>query len=142
MKHLIIIIFALVLLSCAVTDEKVGLFERYNSYKSEIIKQKSNLILPMLSENRRNQIKSLGEKEFPILSSFPNILHKNVNHYTKIKNKIGCLTINGYGENNSPIVLSIKYLYENNEWLVDFVEIYYADLAKEFQTKGICPSES
>lgn len=134
--------FALVLLSCAATEEKVGLFERYNTYKSEIIKHKSNLILPMLSKNRRNKIKSLGEKEFPILSSFPSILHKNINHYTKINSNIGCLTINGYGENNSPIVLSIKYLYENNEWLIDFVEIYYADSAKEFQTKGICPSES
>lgn len=53
-----------------------------------------------------------------------------------------CMSINGYGGNNKPIILSIKYLYENNKWVIDYIEVYYADSKKEFQTKGTCPSES
>ncbi len=142
MKPIFILIFSLILVSCASTKENVALFERYNTYVSEINKNKSSFILSMLSKNIANKINSLGEKEFPVLSEFPSVLHNIESHYQKLKNSNGCLTINGYGKNNKPIILSIKYLYENKSWVIDYIEVYYADSKKEFQTKGVCPSES
>lgn len=142
MKQIFILIITIILVSCATIKENKGLFESYNTYVNEIRKHQSNFILSMISKKRVNKINSLGEKEFPVLSSFPNVLFKIKSHYQKLENNKGCLTINGYGKNNNPILVSIKYLYENKKWVIDFVEIYYTDSAKEFQTKGICPNES
>ncbi len=127
MKHIFILTLALVLVSCTATKESKVLFDNYNTYVSEAKKNKSKFILPMLSSNRVNQINSLGETQFPVLSEFPNILYKIAGHYQKLEGNIGCLTINGYGENDKPIILSIKYLYENKKWGLDFIEIHYAD---------------
>ncbi len=142
MKHIYILMLSIILTSCASTKENTTLFEAYSTYVSKINKNKSSFLLPMLSKNRVNQINLSSENEFPVLSEFPSVLSKIESHYQKLEANKGCLTLNGYGKNNKPIVLSIKYLYENNKWVVDFVEIYYADSTKEFSTKGICPSEN
>ncbi len=142
MKHIYILMLSLIIASCVTTKESTSLFENYNTYVSEINKNKSDFFLPMLSKNRVNQINLSNKNEFPVLSEFPRVLSKIESHYQKLETNKGCLTINGYGKNNKPIVLSIKYLYENNKWGVDFVEIYYADSIKEFPIKGICPSEN
>ena len=142
MKRIFLIALYIALASCASTKESKDLFESYNAYSNKMKNNKSNFIIPMLSKNKRNKIKELGEKEFPVLSGFSSVLYKIESHFQNIKNNIGCLTINGYGKNSKPIVLSIKYLYEDKNWGVDFVEIYYPDSNKEFQKKGICPSEN
>ncbi len=142
MKRLFILMLALFITSCATTKESSGLFESYKTYSNKIIKNKSNFIMSMLSKKRVEEIEKLGEKEFPVLSEFSKVLYKIESHYQKIGKNQGCLTINGYGKNNKPIVLSITYLNENKRWVINFVEIYYADSTKEFHVKGICPSES
>jgi len=140
MKRIFVLMLFYSLSSCAATKENNDLFESYTLYVNEIKRNKVNFVMSMLSINRANQIKKLDEKEFPVLSAFPVVLLKIESYYQKIENNKGCLTVNGYGIKNKPIVLSIKYLHENKKWGVDFVEIYYADSTKEFKKKGICPS--
>lgn len=142
MKRILLIILYISIASCASTKESKDLFGNYNTYSIKIKNNKVKFIMSMLSKDKAQKIKALGAKEFPVLSEFSHVLHKIESHYQSIENNIGCLTINGYGENNKPIVLSIKYLYEDKNWGVDFVEVYYADSKNEFQNKSVCPSES
>lgn len=142
MNRIFILIIALFLFSCAATNGKPELFESYKAYSNKIKKNNQDFILSMLSKKRAKEIKQRGEKEFPVLSEFPRVLSKIESHYQKIEKNQGCLTINGYGGNNKPIILSITYLNENKIWVINFVEIYYADSTKEFLGNGVCPSES
>ncbi len=142
MKRILLIMVYIALASCVFAKESKDLFEAYKAYSIQIKNTKTNFIMSMLSKDKVQKIKTLGANEFPVLSEFSRVLNKIESHFQSIKNNIGCLTINGYGENNKPIILSIKYLNENKNWGIDFVEVYYADSNKEFQNKAICPGES
>jgi len=142
MNRVFILVIALFVSSCASTKGSPELFESYKTYSNKTIKNKQTFVMGLLSKKRVEEIKKSGEKEFPVLSEFPRVLSKIESHYQKIEKNQGCLTINGYGENNKPIILSIAYLYESKIWVINFVEIYYADSEKEFINKGVCPSES
>jgi len=70
---------------------------------------------------------------------FKNYMHSVVNHHEEIKNKNGCLTINGYDKEKSPVIFSLKYINNNGNWLIDKIHIVFIESIKDFSDKAQCP---
>ncbi len=62
-------------------------------------------------------------------------------HYESVSGKEGCLIINGYDEDESPVVFSLKYISDNGHWLIDEIHIVYVETDKAFSDVAICPSD-
>ncbi|MFK5950262.1 MAG: hypothetical protein QM500_15990 [Methylococcales bacterium] len=140
MKHLIIIVFIVSVFSCVSVKKDVSLFDEYKLYVFSINENEAVFLKNMLSSEVRNKIKLTGEDAFPILSSFHGVLKEVTGQYQLINNNKGCLTVNGYDENKSPVSLYIEYINENSKWLLSYVEVFYLDSPKEFKNRGVCPA--
>ena len=62
-------------------------------------------------------------------------------HFEKVNTEQGCLTINGYDEDNAPIIFSLKYIPNNESWLIDEIHIAYFDSEKDFTKSAKCPTD-
>jgi len=64
-------------------------------------------------------------------------------HHEKVSPERGCLTINGYQANGSPVMLFIEYKLAGRNWLMNFTNVYLPQ--KEgftgFINKALCPDE-
>lgn len=136
-KYLSIFIVFL-LYGCNQIKESTNLFEIYQHYIKSA--KETEVVYNMLTSELRVKINTLGLDQFPIITSFPTAISNTKNHYQVIENTKGCLTINGFDKDNSPVSLYVEYTNENKKWLLSFVEIYYLDTPNQFMHKGVCPT--
>jgi len=72
---------------------------------------------------------------------FKNYMVNTRSHYERINGQEGCLTINGYDEENSPLIFSLKYISNNSHWLIDKIHVVFVENEKGFANSAKCPSE-
>lgn len=136
-----LLIVAILMLSACNQVKNTNLYNTYEAYLETRRLNKEEIVVSMLSGELRKRVFALGKEEFPIIAGFPETLSEVISHYQLIESDKGCLSINGYNKSQSPITLNIEYLFENNQWLLSFVEIYYLDTTKDYADKGICPAK-
>lgn len=142
MRLLAILLVTVSLYSCVMPSSTVDLYGLYKKYVDTVEIDKTPFVEELLVGSLREEI-NVGDKDaFPVLSGFPGVLSQTSSYYQTVKQNKGCLTVNGYDESLSPISLHIEYTYENNKWLLAFVEIFYLETEKDFESIGICPTRS
>lgn len=72
---------------------------------------------------------------------FKDYMAKKHSHFEKIKNQEGCLTINGYDDQDAPLIFSLKYVSSNERWLIDKIHIVLIEDRSGFSKSAKCPSE-
>lgn len=140
MKKILTIIITIFMVSCATLSTSNDLFDTYSKYKSALQNSNNVFVKPMLSNEVRKKIESSDVDDFPILSGFAQTISTVSNNYQKIVGNKGCLTVNGYDADGGPVSLNIEYAYEQKQWLIVFVELFYPDKASDFEVTGICPA--
>ncbi len=60
-------------------------------------------------------------------------------HYEEIQSPNGCLTINGYDEENAPLIFSLKYISNEGGWLIDKIHIVFIENKNDFSKEAKCP---
>jgi hypothetical protein len=135
------LLFSFFLLSCATTQKSSVLYQEYARYhksitKDNVIKVARDFFSPSL----------LGKNYQTDPDAISQLLLKNYmvtedSHHENMNKRYGCLTINGYDEENAPLVLSLKYIPINNRWLIDKIHIVFIDNVKYFSGSAKCPHE-
>ncbi|MEQ3694056.1 MAG: hypothetical protein ABNH16_03950 [Thalassolituus sp.] len=72
---------------------------------------------------------------------FKNYMLNTDGHFEKINKQEGCLTINGYDEENSPLIFSLKYILSDNQWLIDEIHVVFVENKSDFSSSAKCPSD-
>ena len=117
------------------------LYQRFSQYdknanKNNIIEVASNFFSPsLLGKNYQTNPDATSQL------LFKNYMVHTDSHYEEINGKKGCLTINGYDEENSPLILSLKYISSNGHWLIDKIHVVFVENEKGFANSAKCPSE-
>lgn len=143
MRNLIFsLILALPFAGCAtVRDPSSVLYQQYAQYenttsKDNIIEVARYFFSPSLLggdyQTNPDAINQLLFKHYMVTKD---------SHHEKVNGHDGCLTINGYDEEDTPLILSLKYISSDNHWLIDKIHVVYIDNAKEFASSAKCPTE-
>lgn len=135
------LLFALLITSCATVHNSSVLYREYSQYenganKNNIIEVAHKFFSPSL----------LGKSYQTNPDAISQLLFKNYmvntdSHHEKINGLEGCLTINGYDEENSPLIFSLKYISRKDHWLIDNIHIVFIESEKDFSSSAKCPSE-
>lgn len=141
MQKFLVTIIILLLFGCNQIKGDVNLIEEYKSYIKSIRTNNVQLVTNMLSNELRAKTKILGQDQFPVITSFPNVIYDINSYHQLIKLNKGCLTVNGFDKKHSPVSLYLEYVNEGGKWLLSFVEVYYLDTPKDFEVIGICPTK-
>jgi len=143
MKHLLpLLAAALLMVGCASTNDRSSvLFQAYSQYKT--------------ATNGEN-IKELAERYFtPSLLGeshptnpdatrqllFKNYMASEDSHFEKSDSQEGCLTINGYDEDKEPVIIRLKYVSDQEGWLIDEIHIALVESRDDFSKEARCPTE-
>jgi len=134
MKYLCIF-FALLVSSCTSLNKESTLYSNYEQYKESILKSKS--YIKYFSEVITNNINAGNESQL----LFSKYMSKELDHYERINNKIGCLTVNGVGDKNEPISFFLEYKNENKKWLISDIDVTFLEDKKNYNLKALCPKD-
>jgi hypothetical protein len=146
MKNLLwaaLVLAALSITSCATTHESSSvLYQEFSQYEkraneNNIIEVAGKFFSPaLLGENYRTDPDAASQL------LFKNYMVTIVDHHEKIDGQEGCLALNGYGEEKSPLIFSLKYVSSNGHWLIDKIHVAFVEDTADFVGSAKCPSET
>ena len=139
---LLFLILALFITSCATLHNSSSvLYQKYLQYestanKNNIIEVASNFFSPsLLGKNYRSNPDAVSQL------LFKNYMVNTDSYFEKISEQEGCLTINGYDEDNFPLIFSLKYALSNGNWLIDNIHVVFVESKSDFSNDVKCPSD-
>jgi hypothetical protein len=144
MMKIVLIYLALIFYvsGCATTlpnsSRLYGEFSRYESTASEDnIFEVAEMFFStsLLGKDYRSNPDAAGQL------LFKNYMAVTQSHYEKVIQGDGCLTINGYDEDNAPLIFSLKYIPNEGHWLIDGIHVVYIENTNDFASSAKCPSE-
>lgn len=136
------LILSLFITSCAIlSNSQSVLYKEYTKYenganRNNIIEVAINFFSPSLLGNNYQDNPDAASQLL-----FKNYMLNTDSHFEKINNQEGCLTINGYDEENSPLIFSLKYVSNNNQWLIDEIHVVFVENESDFSSSARCPSD-
>ncbi len=135
-------VLVLALVSCAtIQNTPSTLFQEYSQYDRSANK---NNIIDVASDFFSPDLLGTDYQTNPDAASqllFKHYMAKTGTHYEKLNGQEGCLTINGYDEENIPLIISLKYISRNNHWLIDEIHIAFIENKANFADSAQCPDE-
>lgn len=134
--------FTLFITGCAATHSTSSvLYEEFVQYKSGANK---NNIIEVADHFFSSSLLGKNYRENPDAVSqllFKNYMVNTYSHHEKKNGQGGCLTINGYDEEGSPLIFSLGYVYSGNRWLIDKIHVVFVEDEKGFTNSAKCPDE-
>lgn len=132
----------LLLFGCATTQPtSAKLFAAYSEYKvstdeKNITQLATRYFAPSL----------LGEKHADDPDAPPQLLFKNYmaredSHFERSNRTEGCLTINGFDQDNEPVIISLKYVADRERWLIGEIHVLLVENPGHFSKTARCPDE-
>ena len=143
MKNILLSFFTVLFIAgCATTNNGSSvLFQAYSQYKESTNKNNINEVADKYFSQSL-----LGEGYLTNPDAISQLLFKNYmvttdGYYEKINSLDGCLTINGYDEENAPLIFSLKYILKNGHWLISEIHVVFIENTDDFSKDAKCPSE-
>ena len=135
-------IFIILLVGCASFNPYTPLYERYLNYKATLnVHNKginySNYFSPKIMKNV-----DLKDPSVKSQLHFLNYMHNEINHFEKQQSETGCLTLIGYGDNNSPIAFYLEYKKVDNIWKISDIDISFVKTLQELPKEALCPNQA
>lgn len=136
----LVFISFLLLVSCSITNKTQGsLFDSYLLYSESTnehnIKDiaKSYFSQTLLGSNYKTNTEASGQL------LFKNYMNSITDHYEVKSDQSGCLTINGYDKEKSPVLFSLRYKNNNGHWLIDKIHVVLLENIDNFSKEAKCP---
>jgi len=140
MKFIFLLLTALIY-SCASNSNNDLLHIKYTYYEKSI--NKSN-VSQLSSDFFSRQLLSglnVNDREVSEQLLFKSYMSKQLESFESIKGNLGCLTINGLDNKQAPISFNIRYINENENWVIDEIGVLFVDTQAEFSKLPKCPGE-
>jgi hypothetical protein len=115
-----------------------ALYEKYSAYKSEANEKSINTLYSKYFSSSLLRGKKVGEPEVSEQLLFKNYMKKTHSHFEKTSGERGCLTVNGFDENNTPLVFNIEYVYLDGSWFMNDVNVLFLGESGRFSGEAKC----
>lgn len=132
-----------VLASCTTPHEaKTDLFDRYLQYKTQMVFVNPTKLMTLFFSNEYRE----GAKQAPVdiatqNTQLLNILDQVASHFERHEGKTACLTMNGYDKKGRPLIESLRYVREQQKWMIDYSQIMFLNHSKQFVSHAYCPGD-
>ncbi|QTS88861.1 hypothetical protein JLK41_12225 [Ectopseudomonas khazarica] len=70
---------------------------------------------------------------------FKDYMRRVDSHYEFSTQNEGCLSINGYDKESAPVVFKLKYVASDDRWLIDKINVAFAESTADFSNTAECP---
>lgn len=137
----IVILFTILICSCASNSNYELLHSKYSYYEKNI--NESNLSQLSSDFFSRDLLSGLNVNDFQVVEQllFKSYMSKKLESFEAISGNVGCLTINGLDADEAPIAFNIKYINENESWVIDEIGVLFVNTLAEFSKLAKCPNE-
>lgn len=83
----------------------------------------------------------IKDKKSLFLLKLSRYIETTDSHYQKLNGNLGCLTINGFDNEKSPVSLFVEYKKENTSWYVNYMYLNFIENKSEFINDAVCPKD-
>lgn len=130
------------LASCvSIKDEHNNkLHSKYQMYLTEINKNNIRQLFTKYFSVDLLGTESINDPEITDQLLFKKYMNTYYNHIEKTSNNKGCLTINGFDDENEPVAFNLEYILYNGKWLINDIHILFLDYKSKFSEVARCPS--
>jgi len=137
----ILLLFVLVLGACATHVPDEVLYSNFLDYKSNITRGNIIESSPNFFSKQLLDKLNLTSSEVTEQLLFKNYMAKQINNIEIIGDSFGCLTVNGYDLENMPMSFNLKYIEVEQRWLIDEINVLFANNEADLSKVPKCPSE-
>jgi hypothetical protein len=149
-KTIFFFLSALLLTACAHTgrvESSAPLATTFNTFTALSGAGKLDEATQMLSAETGRELKgNLNSKQlanyFSTLASFGVDAFKIRQSYEDITGTSGCLTLNGFSPSQKPTSVNVGFLFEQDVWKIDAIDIAYQQSPDAFPSRAVCPAKS
>lgn len=131
----------LLLASCAVGpgSDNSPLLWRYQQYHAVVSAQTTQpqQLDDFFTSERLKQAQQKTDDTVTLL--FGRQVARVLNHYEKITGNEGCLVINGFQQNDKPVVQSLRYAHIKGEWRIVESKTFLLSDTNNFARQAKCP---
>ncbi|WDE00907.1 hypothetical protein [Thalassomonas actiniarum] len=143
--QVIFIVLLLFVTSCATKNIDSSLYEHFSNYALAV--NNNNILAKsthFFSERLLNQANSDSKNHSEVAEQllYKQYMLRQFNNFEIIKDNTGCLTVNGYDNENLPLSFNLKYIQNKSNGLIDGINISFVNSASEFSTSAKCPDET
>ncbi len=136
------ILAAVFSVGCAATDAKKDVLHiKYSEYRADVNRENVKTLAPVFFSSNLLKGVDLGDSGTLNQLLFPNYMHTQASHFELVIATRGCLTVNGYDQENMPMTFNIEYRQAGGSWLIEEVDVLLVDHESEFSLVARCPSE-
>ncbi len=141
MRISLLIIFSLLIFSCASVETKNSLFDSYKKYGSTSNKKNIASIYSDFFSHDLLGSENISDPEVIDQLLFKDLMAKYHSHYEEIYGEFGCLTINGYDNENGVVAFNLKYILRGEDWLIREIHIFYPENESDLSNTAKCPGD-
>ncbi len=141
MKIPLLLFAACFMASCASIENEPDdtLYSKYVMYSSEADEDSIKVLYSKYFSNDLLGSESINDPEVVEQLLFKEYMKNYSNHVEKIANRAGCLTVNGFDEENKPITFNLEYTAYHGQWLISDIHILFLDDESKFLDIARCP---
>lgn len=137
----ILLLATLLLASCATISKDESLYSAYSKYKTESNKENIGSLSSTYFSAELLEGKNTSNSEIQKQLLFKDDMVVTQNYFEKVNGAQGCLTINGFDREKTPLVFNIEYLRVNEKWMIKAIDIQLVNSEHEFRDTAACPYE-
>jgi ABC-type transport system involved in multi-copper enzyme maturation permease subunit len=143
MKKLILGFFvAVFVFGCAATNNNESkLFNSYSEYKN--LTNKNNISQVATQYFSKTLLRGNYQTNPDAASQllFHDYMLTIDSHIEKTDGLNGCMIINGFDEEQTPIIFSLEYIMNNKKWLISEIHVVFVASFNDFKKEVKCPGE-
>lgn len=123
---------------------EVSLYSKFQGFKEQVNKDyeealKDNISIDLLDFYKQAEANMPPDIRFPFFKELASTIQVERSHFEIVQESTGCLTINGVDMDKEPKTLSLYYIQENSQWVIDTVHVHGHDSTQGYYTKVSCP---
>lgn len=140
MKIFFFLVFPL-LISCETIKKESTLYARYIEYSTEVKKENIKALYSKYFSRNLLEVEDIDDLEVIDQLLFKNYMKTSYNYFEKKRGNKGCVTINGFDEENEPIAFNLEFISLNGKWLINNIHVLLLDKESKFSNVAKCPSD-
>ncbi|WDE05202.1 hypothetical protein SG34_028570 [Thalassomonas viridans] len=142
--QLLFVVVLMSIVSCTAKITEKSLYKQFSAYaltanNNNILSQSPKFFSKRLLAQANSSKASQAEIAGQLL--FKQYMATQVNSFEVITDNSGCLTVNGYDSENMPLSFNLKYIHNQEKWLIDDINISFVNSEADFSTSAQCPGE-
>jgi len=136
-----LILAVLIVTACTSVSTKETLYSSFSNYT--LVANDGNIqdLSPLYFSPSLLKNKNLNNPSVSGQLLFKDYMVRTFNRFEKIDGGVGCLTINGFDSDETPLAFNIEYVEIDERWLIKAIDVLFLEDGFELSNMAKCPFE-